>query len=223
MTLHGKALIADLKRRFMTVNDEIQVGDRAINIVRPRSAEELISEVDFDQDERLPYWAELWPSSTILANFIRAHSLAPANGLELGCGTGLVSIAASLAGHTMLATDYYADALDFVRANSFHNLDTEVATRLVDWRHLPEDIGTFDLILASDVLYETSYATVVSDVIQKTLSPNGRAYLADPGRIAAGAFLDACGEIGLKITEKLERPYLAGKIRQTITVYEIRR
>jgi predicted nicotinamide N-methyase len=223
MTLHGNALVADLKRRFITVNDDVLVGDRVINLIRPRSAEELISEADFERDERLPYWAELWPSSTILANFISNNNITAARGIELGCGIGLVSTAASFAGHTMLATDYYEEALQFTRANSYRNLGRAIETRLVDWRHLPDDLGTFELVLASDVLYESSYATLVSNVINKVLAPGGRAYIADPGRVAVSSFLDACEQVDLRVIEKLDRPYLAGEVRQTISVYELTR
>ena len=66
MHLHGDALVDDLLHRFVTVNDDVRIANRAVNLIRPRSADELISEDDFERDERLPYWAELWPSSTII-------------------------------------------------------------------------------------------------------------------------------------------------------------
>jgi predicted nicotinamide N-methyase len=109
-SLTGAKLVADLERRFVTVNDDVRVGRRDINILRPRSAEDLISESDFDRDERLPYWAELWPSSTILANFVTSDRRPRGRAIELGAGVGLVSIAAALAGHEITASDCYEDA-----------------------------------------------------------------------------------------------------------------
>jgi predicted nicotinamide N-methyase len=212
-----------LQRRFVTVNDDVRVGNHAINIVRPRSSEDLISEADFERDERLPYWAELWPSSTILAHFIVGAHLQSARTIELGCGVGLVSIAAALAGHDVLATDYYEDALLFTRANAFRNLARDIDTDSIDWRAIPSTLPRFDLVLASDVLYESRYADLVAHTIDRMLSSNGLAYIADPGRVAAGAFAGACQALGLTITIKATRPYLAGKVRQTITVYEIMR
>lgn len=223
MPLTGKALVTDLHRRFVTVNDDVLVHGRDINLIRPRSADELINEQDFSRDERLPYWAELWPSSTVLASFVAEHGLPPSRVIELGCGVGLVSIATTYAGHTVLATDYYEDALHFTRANAFRNLGREIDTRLIDWRAMPDDLGTFDIVLASDVLYESSYAAVVANAIDVTLAPNGRAFVADPGRVATGAFVDACRDRGLHPSVKATRPYQAGQIRQTITVYEITR
>jgi len=49
------ALATELQRRFVTINDDVRVGGRDVNLLRPRSAEDLISEADFDRDERLPY------------------------------------------------------------------------------------------------------------------------------------------------------------------------
>jgi len=221
--LQGEALVETLERQFVTVNDDVRVGGRAINVLRPRSAEDLIDEQEFDRDERLPYWAELWPSSTVLADFVITQNNVPKRCIELGCGVGLVSIAAVLAGHEVLATDYYEEALRFTRANSFRNLGREIDTRVVDWRAMPDDLPQFDMALASDVLYEPRYAPLVADVIARVIAPTGCAYIADPGRVAAATFIDACSERGMRVAAQAERPYLAGKVRQTITVYEIRR
>jgi ETFB lysine methyltransferase len=223
MTLEGDALVDDLHRRYVTVNDDIRVSHRTINLLRPRSADELISEEDFERDERLPYWAELWPSSTVMANFVLTETGAGRDTIELGCGVGLVSIAAAMAGHGVLATDYYEEALKFTRANATRNLGHELDTRVLDWRSIPADVGRFDLVLASDVLYETRYAGLVAETIDRVLSPQGEAFVADPGRVATEAFVHECEKLGLGVSPKVKRPYLAGKVRQTITVYRITR
>jgi predicted nicotinamide N-methyase len=221
--LSGTRLVRSLERRFVTVNDDIRVGDRDVNILRPRSAEDLIDESDFNRDERLPYWAELWPSSTILANFIHAHPRQRGSLIELGAGVGLVSIAAAMSGYDVTASDYYEDALAFARANAFRNLGAELTTALVDWRAVPSEMPRFDTVLASDVLYESRYAPLVAGVVDRLLAPNGVAFVADPGRVATGAFSDACESLGFRISARARRPYQAGTIRQTITVYEISR
>ena len=221
--LVGHALVAALERRFVTVNDDVNVGGREINILRPRSAEDLISESDFERDERLPYWAELWPSSTILANFIAASKRPRGRLVELGAGVGLVSVAAAMAGHDVTATDYYEDALEFARANSFRNLGREFTIALLDWRDVAESVPRYDTVLASDVLYESRYAPLVASVVDRLLADDGTAYVADPGRVAANAFVDACTERGLRTIPLVSRPYQAGNIRQSITVYEIKR
>src|SRR5687767_15951723 len=108
--LEGASLVDALETRFDTETVSIEVGDRTLSILRPRNSDDLIREEDFVKDERLPYWADIWPSSTVLA----AHLVALAEkrkrrvrgkGLELGCGVGLVTTAAIIAGYDMTATD----------------------------------------------------------------------------------------------------------------------
>src|SRR5215210_4348131 len=101
------------------VEETVVLGaGRAMRVVRPRDSEELLEEKAFEHEELLPYWAELWPSSLALARAIGARSLRGARTLELGCGLGVVSIAAALAGGRVLATDWSPAAIDFTAGNA---------------------------------------------------------------------------------------------------------
>ena len=53
------------------------------------------------------------------------------------------------------------------------------------------------------------------------MTPDGIALIADPGRVAAPVFVDACALNGLEIRKKETRPFEAGEIRQKIDIYEI--
>ena len=63
--LSGRRLVAALEKQFDTVIEDVPVGDRVFSILRPRKSDDLIREEDFVEDERLPYWADIWPASTI--------------------------------------------------------------------------------------------------------------------------------------------------------------
>ncbi|HEY8167044.1 MAG TPA: methyltransferase domain-containing protein [Gemmatimonadaceae bacterium] len=219
--LTGIDLIDDLERRFETETESVSVGGHQIEILRPRSSDALIREEDYIRDERLPYWADLWPSSRILAGSVIERNLSGLIAIELGCGLGIVTIAAMKAGATVLASDYYADALLFTRANAFRNLGRVPQTTLIDWRHWPTDAGRFDVMLASDVLYEREYASLLPSVIASSLAPGGVALIADPGRVAAPLFIDRCTAEGLYIREMKTEPITAGSATQLINVYEI--
>ncbi|HEY0242992.1 MAG TPA: hypothetical protein VGC52_10035, partial [Gemmatimonadaceae bacterium] len=65
--LEGQELVDALEQRFATSVAEVDVGSRTFSILRPRNSDDLIREEDFVKDERLPYWADIWPASTILA------------------------------------------------------------------------------------------------------------------------------------------------------------
>src|SRR3954468_9947707 len=114
------------------VEETVVVGDDPISLLRPRDSDELLEEEAFEQEEFLPYWAELWPSSVALARAVGARALRGARTLELGCGLGLASIAAAQAGGRVLATDWSADAIAFTKDNAERNGVT-LDTAIVDW------------------------------------------------------------------------------------------
>jgi predicted nicotinamide N-methyase len=219
--LDGDALVVALTRRFRTSIEDATVDEHTFSILKPANSDDLIREEDFVKDERLPYWADVWPSSIILAGKLLELKGRGKTALELGCGVGLSTLAATSAGFDVLSTDYYEDALDVTRANVFRNLATIARTRMVDWRHFPEDLGTFDLVFASDVLYETEYAELLPVLLRRLLVPGGIALIADPGRVAAPVFVEACAAHGLAIRLKETKPFEAGEIRQKIDIYEI--
>ena len=230
------ALDAQLDRRFRVIETRVpapaSVGAGAPGefvLRHPASAEELIVEEAFDRDERLPYWADLWPSAVTLSAHVvplaeAYHVRRPgAKALELGCGVGLVTTVLALAGFDVLATDYYDDALNFARLNAGRNAGAAIGTRNVDWRDFPTDLGRFDLIVASDVLYERPYASLVAHAIHRSLKAKGVAIVADPGRVAADAFVAECRARGLNVDWGDRVPFEDGQIRQSITLYEITR
>ena len=50
------------------VEETIALGaGRELCVLRPRDSEALLDEHAFEEDEFLPYWAELWPSGVALA------------------------------------------------------------------------------------------------------------------------------------------------------------
>ena len=170
------------------VEEVIPVNGRDLRLLRPRNAEALLDEHAFEQEEYLPYWAELWPSALALARAIGGRALRGARTLELGCGLGLPSIAAALAGGRVLATDWSSEAIAMTRANAERN-GAIVETLTCSWT-APEPLlngAPYDLILASDVLYEARNADALLDLLPRL----GRdVWLADPGRRPAERFLE---------------------------------
>ena len=174
------------------VEEVIPVNGRDLRLLRPRDAEALLDDHAFEQEEYLPYWAELWPSALALARAIGSRALRGARTLELGCGLGLPSIAAALAGGRVLATDWSAEAIAMTRANAERN-GAAVETLTCSWT-APEPLlarAPYDLILASDVLYEARNADALLDLLPRL----GRdVWLADPGRKPAERFLHQAAE-----------------------------
>jgi predicted nicotinamide N-methyase len=174
------------------VEEVIALDGRDLRLLRPRDAESLLDEHAFEHEEYLPYWAELWPSSLALARAIAGRALRGARTLELGCGLGLPSIAAALAGGRVLATDWSTEAVAMTAANAERN-GAGLETLVCSWT-APAPLlerAPWDLILASDVLYEARNADALLDLLPRL----GRdVWLADPGRKPAERFLAAAAQ-----------------------------
>lgn len=213
-------LEARLRQQFSVVEERISCAGRVFDVVHPRSADELICEEEFNVDERLPYWAEIWPSARVLAERLAEE---PGHGrrlLELGCGCGYVALVAGYLGFEVLATDYYRPACEFATLNAARHEMSRIRTQLVNWRDLPE-LGKFDLVVAADVLYERDYCELVASVIAKTLAISGRAIVTDPGRDRAAGFLEACEKAELAGERVSRIPYNDGVNRPFVDVYEL--
>jgi predicted nicotinamide N-methyase len=168
-----------------TVRETVAVGHLRLTIVRPRSAEELISEEEYALDERLPYWAELWPSARVLADEMARRRPAGLRVLELGCGLGLPSVAALAVGARPLATDWYEVALRFAECNARRATGREIETMLVDWRNPPGALlerAPFDLVIGADVLYEPRNGAALAALVPRLVPPGGELLITDPRR-----------------------------------------
>ena len=135
-----------------------------------------------------PYWAVLWRSGVALATEIESVALRGLRVVELGCGLAVPSIAAARAGADVLATDACPEALELVARNAQAN-DVRIETATVGWSEPDELVqrGPFDLVLASDVLYERASVAPLLSLLPR-LAPE--AWLAEPGRSTADAFLE---------------------------------
>ena len=136
----------------------------------------------------VPYWSVLWRRGVELAREVGGVALDGKRVVELGCGLAVPSIAAARAGASALATDVDDEAIALVPRNARLN-GVEVETAIADWGDPDELVarGPFDLVLAGDVLYERPAAAQLLSLLPR-LAPV--AWLADPGRPAADAFLE---------------------------------
>jgi predicted nicotinamide N-methyase len=172
------------------VEESVPLRGAVLQVLRPRDAEALLDDRAFEHEEFLPYWAELWPSGVALARRVSARALKGARVLELGCGLGLPSLAAALAGGRVLATDWSPHAIDLLRDNAARN-GAELEMEIVDWQH-PETLlerAPWDLVLGADLLYERRNVAPLLELVPPLLGTGGELWLADPGRAPAAGFL----------------------------------
>ena len=155
---------------------------------------------------------KLWPASVAFARMLTGSMVKGRRVIELGAGLGVVGVAAALAGaEKVTLTDFQPKSLELAEITAKANGVSSAifSTRLLDWNH-PGDLaslGPYDLVLASDVLYDKALTRVlVRDVIAPLLlshprdrtRPEPRALLVDPPLRPSRSLLpEICAECGL--------------------------
>lgn len=176
------------------------------------------------REERVPYWAQLWPSSIALGrHLIKNNLVAPAESvLEIGCGLGLTGITAGLLGGNVTLSDYLPEALHFAQINWAQNLEQPARLLQLDWRD-PNPALAANLILAADIAYESSAFPYLASAFQSLCLPGGRILAADPSRSSAPIFFDQIlPEAGFSVrTFPYQEPFNGHNFK--IKVYEITR
>ena len=123
---------------------------------------------------------------------------------------GAPAPAAARTGAEVLATDEAPEALALAARNAAAN-GVEVATALADWSQPGELLarGPFDVVLAADVLYERQSVAPLLALLPR-LAPE--AWVADPGRPAAAAFLE----------QAEARWQVETRVREVVRIYRLR-
>lgn len=173
--------------------EAVRLPGLELTVAKPLSAEDLIDEDAYAKDERLPYWAELWPSGRVLAERLAQRDLGGVRVIELGCGIGLPAIVATARGADVLATDWYPEALVATRGNARFTLCADLSVAMLDWLDpKPEvlELGPFDLVIGADLLYEQRNGEALSTLLPRLVAPAGEVLITDPRRPHASHLLD---------------------------------
>jgi ETFB lysine methyltransferase len=198
-----------------------------LNLLRVANPDELVeqlSDEEFNKDERLPYWAELWPSAIGLSRFLIKNPdlIQGKKILELGCGLGLTSmILIRNEPLEFVCTDYDNNALQITRKNFLKNKLKLPDLRYLDWRN-PDLDKCFDCIVASDILYEKRFFKPISDLLKHHLKKNGLAIIAEPNRKIAIPFFKMLKNMGFRYTIQFE-DVLQGEQTIVVSIYLIER
>ena len=191
-------------RGFPVERRRIAVGDMEIELAGLKDAADLLDDPEcarrFIEEDIAPYGMELWPSASMLA----AHILAGESGrgrhaLELGCGLGLIAIAATKQGWRVTATDNEPMSLRFAAHNARRNGVSVAEFSALDW-HEPPRGRRFTRIFGADLLYQKTDHVPILACLDVLLSEEGIALLADPNRGVADGFESTAGEVGFAST-----------------------
>ncbi len=206
-----------------TIWEDVPAGGLTLRVRRPPSAEDLIDEAEFADDERLPYWAEVWPSGRVLCGVLADMELSGRSVIELGAGIGTGAMVAAMRGATALATDWYPTAVEFSRWNA-RNLGLRMDAMVVDWRDPPvtvTDQAPFDLVIGADILYEARNGAALGALIPALCGPSTEVIIADPRRPDARPFVTAMQAAGWSYTR--DDVPVPGRIDETGPIVHVHR
>lgn len=131
--------------------------------------------------ETLPFWAFAWAGGQALARYVLDHPTVVAGRqvLDLASGSGLVAIAAALAGAAhVTAADVDPLAIAAITTNAHANnvTITTIASDILD-----EPTIDADVVLAGDVYYDRAMAARVRPFLNRA-ARHAAVLVGDPGR-----------------------------------------
>ena len=168
-----------------------------------------------------PLFGQLWPSALQLASRVAMRPLRPGERwLEIGCGLALASLVAHRRGVDVTASDKHPLAAQFLAHNLGLNALPAMAYRHGDWALPPPSgvldgarwtgalRGRYDLLLASDVLYERDSGVMLAGFIARHAAAVAEVWVVDPDRGNRPPFQRAMATQGF--TMVAERLHTAG-------------
>ena len=187
---------------FPTQVQAFDVGGRPIPLVTVRDLEQHVDRERLLHDETVvpPYWALVWGGARALAEHLATRvEVRGRRVLDVGCGLGLVALAAASRGAVVTAIDREIAPIEFLRARA------AIAGVPVD--ALVGDVvaarfdRAFDLVLAADLLYERAEFERLAEALAALVAPGGSLWVADPQRVDTAGFYRALERCGLEIRE----------------------
>jgi ubiquinone/menaquinone biosynthesis C-methylase UbiE len=169
-------------RSRLTARDEHSKADAAYHAVRAPS---------YDRDVTSEY--EIYDQLALLPFLDRAGVRGPElTVLDLGCGTGAVTLLLASRGITVQAVDHSPEMIEVAKDKAQRaGLAERIAFHVGDVRDLPFESGRFDGVTCQRVLHHLSDPATVLAEVDRVLKPGGFFYLSDtiPDRTATARVL----------------------------------
>ncbi len=172
-----------LRVRYQT----IEIGTTDIHLCTLRDKQQFSDPAGEAKDLGIssaswPIFGVVWPSSLVLANYMQDYLTEGKRILEIGCGIALSSLLLNEREDDITATDYHPEVESFLQRNTQLNNGSCIAYERVDWANDQSQLGQFDLIIGSDLLYEDQHIPLLADFIQAHARPACDVIIVDPGR-----------------------------------------
>ena len=208
---------------------DVTVGDRTFHLLLPANPDAFIEELNEAELPTLPkmrsdpFWAQLWQAAEPLAKLVLAADWpGDTHVLELGCGSGLVGLAALSRGWRVTLSDYVPESVELAVENARRNGFSDARGLVLDWN---EPIAeSFRVMVASDVLYDRRNHAPLLKTLDRMLPDDGVVWIGDAGRSGAADFFKIAPQRGYSIEPRGAdgRP-LAGPVNARFQWFIVRR
>lgn len=144
------------------------------------------------EEPHFPYWAKIWPASIAMSDFIQQHpeTVQHKTVLELAAGLGMPGLLAARYAKTVCCSDYLQAAVDAMAASAAQTGLSNITCSLLNWHQLPDNIET-EVLLMSDVNYDTAEFDQLYKVLMRFLKRGTSILLATPQRLMAKPFIES--------------------------------
>ncbi|MCP4806379.1 MAG: histidine kinase [Proteobacteria bacterium] len=173
------------KIRFLC--QTIEVAEHDVHVITLRDRQQF--EDDGGEAERLgiseaswPLFGVVWDSSRVLAEMMSTQDVEGLRILEVGSGIGLASLVLNRRGADITATDQHPRAPGLLARNTALNEDPPIPFVRAGWADESDELGTFDLLVGSDLLYDPGAAALLAAFVDRHGKERCEFILVDPGR-----------------------------------------
>ncbi len=129
-----------------------------------------------------PIFGVVWPSGEILAHYMLNYHVGQKRILEVGCGIALASMVLKQRSADITATDYHPEAGRFLKYNVMLNKGDKIPFVRTGWDEITHNLNDFDIIIGSDLLYESNHAQLLSRFIDNHAKKHCDVIIVDPNR-----------------------------------------
>lgn len=170
------------------LREEVFVIDKISYLIRSLKDNQQFD--DHDESAKLlgissatwPLFGNVWPTSIVMALRVFGLELDGKRVLEIGCGIGLCSIVLHRMGVDITASDYHPQTQDFLDRNIVGNGLPPIKYQTGNWERENPQLGKFDVVIGSDILYQPAHAQQVSRFIDLHSNDGVQVMIGDPGR-----------------------------------------
>lgn len=148
-----------------------------------------------------PIFGVVWDSSIVLAHHLLEADFSGKRILEVGCGIGLVSLLLNHLRADVTATDHHPEGESFLDHNTRLNEDPKIPFVRTAWADAKTDLGEFDLLVGSDLVYEDNHVAQLAAFFSQHGKQTCEVVLVDPGRGLRGRFHRQMASEGFSVEE----------------------